>query len=185
MENNKTSKRKTKRSEEQKKTSFLARIFKKNPFAFILLILIIAGTLFVYIKHTQIQNLHKEEKQTLIKQHKVEVDSLKLSSIENTIRVFSWAVRSELIRDNLEQVGQFFLWLVKEPNIQTISLIDVNNGNVILSSDKKLEQQPANSALSWQSETIQTDAINGNIWMTVPVFGLDKKIASLAIQINQ
>jgi len=125
---------------EKKKKSFIIRLLMKNPLASFFFIVILALSIYGYIKIKVIIDNNKIEIESLIATHKQTVDSLKLHSLEQTITTFSWAVRSELIRDNIDQVDQFFQLLIKDPKIEIVNLINPESNFIMLSTDKKLEK---------------------------------------------
>ncbi len=67
------------------------------------------------------------------------MDSVHLSHANQVIETLTWAVKSEMTRDNLEQVNTHFIQLIKEPSNQSIQLVDVNSGEVLLATNKKDE----------------------------------------------
>src|SRR5665648_488198 len=122
-----------------KPESKLLTFVKKHLLVFSLLAIIICIILGFMIKINIMERSSLAEKELLVNLYENKMDSLSLSDMELTSRVFSWAIRSEMTRQNLEQVNLFIKRLVKEPNISKIQLIDPATATVLLSSDKKEE----------------------------------------------
>jgi len=90
-----------------------------------------------------------------------------------------------MIRNNIEQVEQFFLAFIKEKGIEQIDLIDPKSKKIILSTDKKREgMSVSNTRILQISETVSIDDSLG-ISILSPIMGLEKKIAVLLVKIEK
>jgi hypothetical protein len=92
-----------------------------------------------------------------------------------------WSVRSELLRRNLEQVDVLISDLVKEKNMESIHLVDPS-GVLFLSTDKKLEGQPAGDGLDKNlltTDSITVQMLDSFIVVAAPVMGYDRRLATL------
>jgi hypothetical protein len=105
-------------------------------------------------------------------------------NIEIITRVFSWAVRSEMLRNNMEQVNTYMNDLVKSADLNDISVIKPD-GIVALSTNKKFEGNSypgfVASELNKINETVSKDDKNGNIMSICPIMGLDNRLGSIVI----
>ena len=148
---------------------------KKHWFVFVLIVVIIILLLWALIKIRIVENRSLKEKDQLVNLYELSMDSLHLSNMELTAKVFTWAIRSEMTRQNMEQVNQFFSAIVKEPGIRKIQLIDPVSARVLLSSDKKDEGTIVEDTLVLQAEkTIHLSSEAGERIIS-PVMGLDRK----------
>ena len=99
-------------------------------------------------------------------------------------QVLSWAVRGELIRNNLDQVDQYLNELVKMRDTDRVVLIS-NEGKLLVSTDKKLED--ANVLDIYPKEILEQDkiAVVSNVddkkLLIVPVMGLNSRIATIIV----
>lgn len=97
-------------------------------------VLILAGVILYFYKDYQINQVR--EKLT------VQADSLLVKQNKRilmlTAKPLVWAIRSEMLRNNLDEINVFTTDLVKEKNIQNISLLNAD-GKIINSTNKKLE----------------------------------------------
>jgi hypothetical protein len=99
-------------------------------------------------------------------------------------QVLSWAVRGELIRNNLDQVSQYLNELVKLKDTERVVLIS-DEGKLLVSTDKKLEEAegkdlyPAD-VLQQRKITVMSD-VNGKKLLIVPVMGLNARLATVVI----
>lgn len=170
---------------EEKKESKILTYLKKHWFVFFLIVAIIILFLWAVIKIQIIENRSLTEKEQLVNIYELRMDSLHLSNMELTSRVFSWAIRSEMTRQNLEQVNQFFSGFVKEHNVRKVLLIDPITAKVLLSSDKKDEGLIIEDAFILQSESTVHLAGDSVDKIISPVMGLDTRIGVLVIEIEK
>lgn len=170
---------------EEKKESKILAFLKQHWFVFSLIAVIIIILLWAVIKIQVIEKRSINEKEQLVTLYKQKMDSLYLSDMELTSRVFSWAIRSEMTRQNMEQVNQFFSGFVKEPNIRKVQLIDPFTGTVLLASDKKDEGTIIEDPIILQTEkSVRIKGETGDIIIN-PVMGLDTRIGVLVIEIEK
>lgn len=137
----------------------------------------------------------QSEIKTLKKQHETELNNIKTLAndaidsnnkayIALLTRVFSWAVRSEMLRENMEQVSTYMTNLVKAADFNVISVIK-NDGIVVVSTDKKYEGNvypgTVTSELHQINEVASRIDNDGNVISICPVMGLDNRIGTLII----
>jgi hypothetical protein len=99
-------------------------------------------------------------------------------------QILSWAVRGELIRNNIDQIDQYLNEIVKMRDTERVVLVN-EEGQLIVSTDKRLEETKGTEIfpkeiLSLQKITIKSD-VDGSKLLVVPVMGLNKKIATVII----
>jgi hypothetical protein len=75
------------------------------------------------------------------------LESQARSMLRLTGRPLAWAVRAEMLRNNLEQVDDYFDDFVREPGIVGVVLIG-KEGTVLLATNRKLVGQPARDVVS-------------------------------------
>lgn len=102
-------------------------------------------------------------------------------------QVLAWAVRGELIRNNLDQVDQYLNELVKMKDTDRVVLIS-EKGKLLVSTDKRLED--ANVSELYPKEIIASDKVTmvSNVddkkLLVVPVMGLNHRIATVVVSYN-
>lgn len=96
-----------------------------------------------------------------------------------------WSIRSEILRDNLEQVNILTKDMVKEKNIQVINVIEPA-GKIIISTDKRLEGKMATGIV--ESDLLETDSVlvshnksAGVISLAAPVMGYDRRLGIVTL----
>ena len=162
----------------------LIKFIEKNNTAFTLSLVIFIVIVWALIKMNNMQKTARVEKQQLTKEYESRLDNLSISSMELTARVFSWAIRGEMIRQNLDQVNQYFTSFIREPDIVKIQLIDPSSGKIILSTDKKDEGIVIEETLILQAERTFHIPGDQHVKIISPVMGLSARIGVLVIEYN-
>lgn len=103
-------------------------------------------------------------------------------------QVLSWAVRGELIRNNIDQIDQYLSEIVRMKDTERVVLIG-EDGQLLVSTDKRLEETKGaeifpKEILNLQKISIKSD-VDGKKILVVPVMGLNKKIATLVVSYKQ
>jgi hypothetical protein len=100
----------------------------------------------------------------------------------------AWAVRGEMIRNNLDQVDQFFNEIVKLPNTERV-LLAGSDGKVQVSTDRRhLEADAAllvgADALQLAQVTVRGEA-EGTRQLVIPVMGLNTRLGTVIVTSRQ
>ncbi len=114
--------------------------------------------------------------------HKIVLDSIQKTRVEQISTIFSWSVRGELMRENLEQIDQLFRKFIKESGVRRVELIDETTRKVTISSDRKTENEEiaADNPL-WNLSEIEIQDNEDEILVLVPLMDLTKKLGVLRI----
>ena len=175
---------------EEKKSSGVQRFFgfvKRNPLlsTIVFALLLLAG-LYGYMSF-QMNRMEKAHAKELIET----TSTLNLDHIRNNARVFSWAIRSELIRGNKEQVEQFFINYLQlrfekaNLNVRKVFLIDPETQSIVISTDRKdLDRLIDDSKILNASSLIVEESEIG-ITVYNPVKGLDKTIGIVVVEFEK
>ena len=146
--------------------------------------LLIIGALLLWksMSEKSMQKAFDEKENSMIEQANTQIKAER-SVVMNMIHMtFIWAVRSEMLRGNMETVDQYLIQFVKEPGIEQVTLADPA-GNILLSSDKKLEGKSFSqfypSIILDANSTMVVDKDSTSIYVFGPVMGLDKKLGTL------
>jgi len=96
----------------------------------------------------------------------------------------AWAVRGELIRNNLDQVDQFFNEIVRMEGVERVVLAG-QDGKVLLSSDKR--HQGGDFSALYPAELLGTPQVSvlpgaaGKKRVVVPVMGLTTRLGTVVM----
>lgn len=166
----------------KKPSRILGFIFKHKMF-FTLLLIIAVILVYHMIRINSLESEFAAKTVTLKKEYTLKIDSMKIANLQQTIKVFSWAVRSELNRSNLEEVNQFFLNFVKEKGILMISLVNPENGIIILSTNKKNEGNVMTDKQIMDVTDLKVFADSTELKVVVPIMGLNIKNGVLIVEV--
>jgi len=124
------------------------------------------------------------ERTLITQQAREQADKQYIKEEERFAQVLSWAVRSEFIRNNIDQVGLYLNDIVKQLNAERIDLIG-EKGELLVSTDKRLEDVKGSDLypreiINEHKIAIKTDA-NGKKLVIAPVSDFNKRIAVLVI----
>ena len=173
----------TSKNESKGQSGFGAYILK-HKMVFTLLLIIVILSLWAFIKISSVENQYKKEIHKMKSDYENKMDSLTAKQIMLTSKVFSWAIRSELTRENKEQVNQFFLSFIKEPGVSKVEFVNASDSKVALSTNKKDE----GTTFTDQVAIMTTKAINYRndsvLTIVSPVMGLNNKLGVLVIEYN-
>jgi len=156
----------------------------KHKMVFTLLLLIVIISLWAFIKISIVENQYKKDFLKMKSGYENKIDSSTAKHLILTSKVFSWAIRSELTRENKEQVNQFFLSFIKEPGVSKVEFVNASDSKVALSTNKKDE----GTTFTDQVAIMTTKAINYKndsvLTIVSPVMGLNNKLGVLVIEYN-
>lgn len=142
----------------------------------VVLVSVVYGTL--SIRNNQVKVRHAKELVALR-------DSLSLNYRQNNVRIFSWAVRSEVNRNNIDQVETLFINYLQTDDIVRIALIKPEDGSIIISTNKI-----DNDTLIDDKEVVNASSIvvidkGSTFYIVNPIMGLDRKTGILLVEINK
>ena len=162
----------------------------RNRYIRILIVigLIVLMPLVVYlIKQSEISKINQKHKTAMDNIcHKADslVAASNMENLQNVTRVFAWAVRSEILRNNMEQINTYMTELVRIKGFTDISLLG-NDGIVKVSTNKKFEgivyPGPVTKELAQITQVSSRTDEKGNVMSVCPVVGLDSRLGSLVI----
>ena len=121
----------------------------------------------------------------MITQYESKIDSLQIKHLEFATEVFSWSVRSELLRENTENLNQLLTVFVQQSGADLVQLVNPKDNIVLLSSDKKFEGTSLETSAfsNLTSTTVYTEA--NSVKIVSPVMGFNDKIGVLLVVLNK
>ena len=138
-------------------------------------------------KSVQISNIRKQSA-TEMQLLKDEVAKQILESEELHLKAlakpFVWAVRTEMLKNNISQVNLYTNEMVKEKNFQKI-VVTNDRGVVILSTNKKEEGKEfisTDSVINLLADTTNVENINDSLLiMSSPIMGFNNRLGTLVV----
>lgn len=173
---------KTQEVQEKKESKIWKFIMKHKTFSALLLVIIVLLA-WSFIKMAIMESNFNDEKAQIVSNYEMKLDSLNSERLKSTAATFSWAIRGELLRENKEQINQYFNEFIKNPGVIKLQLINPETSTVELSTDKKDEGTKDISFNSIQEQTMVSDS--SVIQIVTPISGLNKKIGIFVMQVNK
>ncbi|MDP3586339.1 MAG: hypothetical protein Q8R61_14515 [Thiobacillus sp.] len=124
------------------------------------------------------------DRQALLGQLRTRAGAASEASLREFGTALAWAVRGEMIRNNLDQVDQFFTEIVKLPGTERALLAGVD-GKIAVSTDRRHLGAEASTlvppeALLLPQVTVRSEA-DGTLLLVVPVMGLNDRLGTVFV----
>lgn len=163
----------------------LVTFSKNNKAATVLSLLLLVVLIWFSIKLLINERNFNYEKTQLINQYKSTIDSLQINHLEFAARVFSWSVRSELLRNNTENLNQLLAIFVRESGADLVQIINPVDKLVLLSSDKKYEGNSYSGNLNLELNNSVVLEEGSDVKIITPVMGYNSRIGVLIVEIRK
>lgn len=145
----------------------------------IILVLLVLGVGIYFYQSYQLNHLKKnlsaQADSALLHQNQA---MLKMSA-----KPLVWAIRGEMLRNNLDEINVFNTDLVKEKNVREVTLLN-SEGKIINSTDKKLEGTMATETYMqyWKTDSVQVFSLNDSTSRLIaPVMGYQSKLGVIVL----
>ncbi len=100
----------------------------------------------------------------------------------------AWAVRGEMIRNNLDQVDQFFNEIVKLPHTERVLLAD-DTGKVRVSTDRRYLGVELSTLVPVEATLPKEVAVragpNATRLLVIPIMGLNSRLGTVVVSYRQ
>lgn len=110
--------------------------------------------------------------------------------IEETLRLMGvplgWAVRTEAINDDYDQIEEYAARLIKEPRVERVVFVN-SDGIVQMSTDRKLQGAPASGFygdLASRNEIALHKEESGDYQLMAPILGYNSRLGSLIVTLS-
>lgn len=152
-----------------------------------IVIVILVPVVIYFVKDCEINKLKEQQQKEIAgirKQAADAVDQNNETNLKSVAKVFSWAVRTEMTRGNMDLVNQMIIELVKINDYRQVVLLS-DQGEVLLSTDKKFEGEGFSASI--YEQLLGSDDVkvapqkNGELMVSAPVFGMDKRLGTIII----
>jgi uncharacterized protein HemX len=136
-------------------------------------------------KLSQAETQQAQARSQLVDQAKQLNAQSSAESLRRFCTPLAWAIRREVIANNLDQVDQYFTELVRVPGMQS-ALLATPDAKITVASDRK--QLTRDFSSLYPAQYLQGDAIrveqaaNGNLLAIVPIMGLNQHLATVVLE---
>lgn len=150
----------------------------------ILTALVLLAVLWAW-KVIEVRNVRKtaEEENDRVRQTAVNmITETRAEHLKLMAKPFVWAVRSEMLRGNMEGVNLYLQDMVKERNFERIQVADTR-GVVVASTDKKTEGKPleGNGGVLTADSTLVHNMGDSAWVISSPIMGFNNRLGTLVI----
>ncbi|NLO72330.1 MAG: hypothetical protein GX102_15580 [Porphyromonadaceae bacterium] len=105
--------------------------------------------------------------------HAAQMDSSRVENYKSISNIFSWAVRSDLMRGNLDQASRYLNNVTKEPYIRKAYIVDLDKKTILLSTKKSEIGLPVSDITLLQSNYNVVKINDSTTRFTSPITGLN------------
>lgn len=162
----------------------LPNFLKRNIAAVVLTIILIVVLIWFSAKIKNNKNHFETEKIQLITQYETERDSLQIKSLEFQSKVFSWSIRSEMLRDNMENLNQLLTIFVQESAANLVQIVNPDTRVVLLSSDKIYEGARYEKEINFEINQQVVIKEDQRISIITPIMGFSNRIGVLIVEVK-
>lgn len=131
----------------------------------------------------KISGLQKENT-ALKSRYEIMLDSVRTVDFALTAKVFSWAVRSDMLRNNYEQATIYADQAVENPHINRIYAVDIKSKKIIISSDEKEVGLPVADLTLLKPKESVIETSEGIKRFITPFAGLNNDIGVLVMEVK-
>lgn len=157
----------------------------KNIVAVILVVVLVVVYIWLSVKISVNTKHYETEKTLIITKYETEKDSLQIKGLEFASTIFSWSVRSELLRDNKENLNQLLTTFVKESDADLVQLVSPDDKQILLSSDKKYEGTQYTKEINFEINEPVVMKDDQGVSILIPVMGFSNRIGVLVVEVRK
>jgi len=171
----------------EKQNKFRAKLvafLKNNKAASVLSLLLLVVLVWFSVKLRVNERDFNNEKTQLITQYENTIDSLQINQLEFASKVFSWSIRSEMLRNNLENLNQLLTVFVQESSADLVQIVNPESKVVMLSSDKKFEGAEYNKAVNFELNEPMVIREEQKVSIITPIMGFSNRIGVLIVEVK-
>ncbi len=162
----------------------VVHFIKNNLLTLFLVLGLVVVFIWLTVQNRSQRKQFEQEKSALVTAHENQMDSLRIEQITFATEVFSWSVRSELLRNNTENLNQLLTVFVQQSGADLVQVINATDKVVLLSSDKKFEGTPvADTTLNGLSSTRVLREVK-TVTIMSPIMGFNDKLGVLLVTLQ-
>lgn len=163
-----------------KKPNRLVKYILKHKTAFSLLFALVVVFIWAQCNISKL----KKENLALTTVYELKIDSVAVENYKTVSKVFSWAVRSDLMRGNLDQVNRCLDNMLKEPYIKKAYIIDLEKSIILLSTNKAENGLPVSDVTLLQPAQNVVKLNNSTTRYISPITGLSSVIGMSVLEVD-
>jgi cell division protein FtsL len=162
----------------------VVNLMKNNKLSLFLVVCLAVVFIGLTLQNSSERKQFEQEKSALVTAYARQIDSLRIEQITFATEVFSWSVRSELLRNNTENLNQLLTVFVQQSGANLVQVITTADKVILLSSDKKFEGTSVEDTtlLGLSKTTVQREA--NTVTIMSPIMGFNDKLGVLLVTLE-
>jgi hypothetical protein len=131
---------------------------------------------------TKVNKEIEGSKQNIAEQSKVQLLQSSEKKLRLAMQTLAWAVRAAVLRQNKDEVDQYFLELVRNPDVAEVFLVDEDSKTIQVASNKKHEKMKFTDlydAAYLSKNEVSFEVKNNQYFLSAPLMSLDKRLGTL------
>ena len=162
---------------------------KKNAFFYIAILLLLGSTAYFYFQgeyeKSQLSDQIEDQRQETKFYVSQAIDSATVAPLRLTARSLSWAIRTELLNENKEEVSRYFRELARNKSIEMAVLCDTTN-RIRYAADvehrgKFFRQYHGISHLRAETIQVKPATHQKGFFLVAPIMGLNRRYGTLFV----
>jgi hypothetical protein len=158
-----------------------------------LVLLLIVMYIWKGVAVSQADKRFEKERAELAAQREELEESMRVATaerVEEMLRLMGmplgWAVRTEAIAEDYDQIEEYAARLVKEPRIRRVVVVTAE-GDIRISTDRKLQGEPASTffgELASKGDITLQKSDSGEYDLIVPILGYTGRLGSVIVTVE-
>jgi hypothetical protein len=154
---------------------------------FLLVLLVLGMYLWKIFAVRSVETKLEVERSIMMEAQRQALDEQAKKMLRLAALPLAWAVRTEMMNNNLGQVDEYFRDLIRNPGVLLVALIGKED-KVVLATDRKLETQASDSLFSKNirnADEIVIEDSESVLRLGVPIMGLNEKLGVLVMDFRR
>jgi hypothetical protein len=154
---------------------------------FLLVLLVLGMYLWKIFAVRSVETKLEVERSIMMEAQRQALDEQAKKMLRLAALPLAWAVRTEMMNNNLGQVDEYFRDLIRNPGVLLVALIGKED-KVVLATDRKLETQASDSLFSKNirnADEILIEDSESVLRLGVPIMGLNEKLGVLVMDFRR
>ena len=158
--------------------------WQRNFLTLFLLVLLAVSVGWGYFAKRLAVNDYIKKIEVLDSEHQAKLIQIKEENVKQLSSTLALAIRSAMIDENMSEVVLYFNQSLKTFQVEKFMLIDQNTGKVIISTNKKDENEIFKGEKLVNAKDAIIEKFDDHTYASTPIMGLNTQLAVLVIQLN-
>jgi hypothetical protein len=154
------------------------------------LLVLIGGGLYLWkeLSVRKVINESAQREEAVVAKTQLELSKRTEGFLQLTAIPFVWAIRSEMLRENMEQVDGYTRSFVQQPGVGFVAVANAA-GKIVVATDKKWEGQPltgliAQEIVAVSSVQVLKGAAEESYQVVAPVMGYNSRLGTVLLSFS-